>query len=129
MQRDKYQANSQRSRSFGKLIPFLVFLAIVFLIAREEIPAVGDAWERMVAPDNWLAKQTCQQAAIERSEHKEFSRLLKPGKANKTTDGMYIDRLVVGEMGRAGDEVSVEYTCYVDSEGKLVKLNRIEDSK
>jgi hypothetical protein len=116
----------RRHRSFRKIIPFLAFAFIAFMIARQEIPAVSNAWERMVAPDAWLAKQTCQEAALERVERKEFARILKPGKVSKTNDGLYIDRLLVGEMGLSGKEVSVKYSCYLDSEGKLVKVNRIE---
>jgi hypothetical protein len=118
----------KRSRPFRKFIPLLAFAFIALMIAKEEIPAVSNAWERMIAPNKWLAKQTCQKAAIENVENKEFARILKPGKVNKTTDGLYIERLVIGEMGRTGNEISIKYSCYVDSAGKLVKLNRVEDA-
>ena len=126
-----YFNNSSRKRdhSFRKIIPFLIFAFIVFMIAKEEIPVVSSAWERMVAPDEWLAKQTCQKAALDRTERKEFARILKSGKVNQTSEGMYIERLVIGEMGQSGDEVSVKYSCYLDSDGNLVKLNRIEASQ
>ncbi|MFQ5645183.1 MAG: hypothetical protein ACE5FQ_16015 [Thiogranum sp.] len=120
---------SHHDRPLRKIVPLLVFLAIAFLIARQEIPAVADAWQRLVAPDNWRAQQLCQQAAVARSGHREFTRVLKPGRVNRTSDGKYIDRLVIGEMGQSGDEVPVEYSCYVDSEGRLAKLNRIEVSQ
>lgn len=126
---DRFEHSSRkRSRPFRKLIPLLAFAFIALMIARQEIPAVGGAWERMINPDEWLAKQTCQKAAIESIERKEFARILKSGKVNKTTDGLYIERLVIGEMGRSGNEIPVEYSCYLDSEGALVKLNRIEDA-
>ncbi len=115
----------KRNRSFKKIIPLLAFAFIVLMIAREEIPAFSSAWERMFAPDEWLAKQTCQKAAIGRVEHKEFARILQSGEVNQTNDGLYIDRLVIGEMGQSGNEVPIEYSCYLDNEGKLVKLNRI----
>jgi hypothetical protein len=117
----------KRDRPFRKVIPLLVFAFIAFMIARQEVPAVGDAWDRMVAPDKWLAKQTCQKAALDSAERREFARILKSGKVNKTTEGLYIEKLVIGEMGQSGDEVAIEYSCYLDSAGELVKLNRFID--
>jgi len=126
---DRFDRTSrQRNRPFRKIIPVLIFAFIAFMIAREEIPAVSNAWERMIAPDEWQAKQTCQKAALGSVERQEFTRILKPGKVNKTTDGLYIERLVIGEMGLSGKEVSINYSCYLDSTGNLVKLNRIEDA-
>ncbi len=122
---DRYETPSQHTRPGRKLIPLLMFAAVGFLIAWNEIPAVNNAWDRIFSPDKWMAKQTCQKAAVEQSQRKEFARLLKPGKVNKTNDGIYIDRLIIGEMGQSGDEERVEYSCYLDSGGKLVKLNRL----
>ena len=126
---DRFDRTSrQQNRPFRKIIPVLIFAFIAFMIAREEIPAVSNAWERMIAPDEWQAKLTCQKAALGSAERQEFTRILKPGKVNKTTDGLYIERLVIGEMGRSGNEISINYSCYLDSTGNLVKLNRIEDA-
>ena len=125
---DRFDHSSRkRSRPLRNFIPLLAFAFIAFMIAKEEIPAVSNAWERMVAPDEWLAKQTCQKAALESVERMEFARILKSGKVNKTTDGFYIERLVIGEMGLSGNEISIEYSCYLDSAGELAKLNRIKD--
>jgi len=118
-----------RSRAFRKLVPLLMFLVIALLIAKQEIPALDDAWERLVSPGNWQARQVCQQTAIAGSEDRDFVRILKPGRVHRTTDGVYIDRLVIGEPGQSGDETPVEYSCYVDGNGKLAKLNRSEDSQ
>jgi len=126
---DRFDNSSRKqSHPFRKLIPLLAFSFIALMIAKEEIPAVSNAWEQMVAPNEWLAKKTCQKAALASIERQEFARILKPGKVNKTTDGLYIERLVVGEMGQSGNEISFEYSCYLDSAGELVKLNRIEDA-
>lgn len=130
--REAYQASSaakdteERARPFRKLIPLVIFASIAFLIAKEEIPAVNNWWERLVSPNHWLAKQTCQKAALDRVEHREFARVLRNGKVNSTRDGLYIDRLVIGEMAPSGAEEAVEYSCYLDREGKLVKLNRLQ---
>lgn len=118
----------KRERPFRKLIPVLVFAFIALIIAKQEIPAVSNTWERMVSPDKWLAKQTCQKAALESVARREFARILESGKVNKTTDGLYIERLVIGEMGPSGNEISTEFSCYLDSAGELVSLSRIEDA-
>lgn len=123
---DSYEVPSQHDRPTRKFIPLLIFAAVALFIIKEEVPAVSNAWERMVAPDKWIAKQTCQKAAIEQSEHKEFARVLKPGKVNKTSDGLYVDRIRIGVMGKSGDEESVQYSCYLNNEGKLIKLNRVD---
>ncbi|HHH43190.1 MAG TPA: hypothetical protein ENK49_03555 [Gammaproteobacteria bacterium] len=115
---------SRPVRPLRRLVPLLAFLVIGFLIARQEIPAVRDAWDRLVTPQSWQARQTCQQAAIADAEHREFSRVLKPGRVNRTVDGIYIDRLLIGTMGESGTETRIEYTCYLDADGKLVKLHR-----
>ncbi len=115
---------SRPARPLRRLVPLLAFLVIGLLIAREEIPAVRDAWDRLVAPQSWQARYTCQQAAIADSEHRAFSRVLKPGRINRTVDGIYIDRLLIGTMGASGTETRIEYTCYTDAQGKLVKLHR-----
>ena len=76
---DRFDRTSrQRNRPFRKIIPVLIFVFIAFMIAREEIPAVSDAWERMIVPDEWQAKQACQKAALGSVERQEFTRILKP---------------------------------------------------
>ena len=117
-----------RNRSLKRAVPLFVLGFIVLLIARQEIPAVNDAWERTITPDKWLAKKTCQNAALESIKRKAFARILRSGKVNKTTDGLYIENVVIGEMSVSGIEVSVEYSCYLTSAGDLIKLNRIENS-
>jgi hypothetical protein len=108
----------------GKLIPVLFFALLAGLIAHNEIPAFADWWERLVAAQDWEAKQQCQQAALAAAANPAFVRIIKPGKVHKTADGLYVDRLVLGEMGDAGAEQAVEYSCYLDSAAKLVQLNR-----
>lgn len=114
----------KRQRPLRKVIPLLVFAFIALMIAREEIPLVGSTWERLVSPDKWLARQSCEKAAVASVQRKEFARILKPGTVNKTTDGWYIERLQIGEMGQSGDEIPVEYSCYLDAAKNLVTLNR-----
>lgn len=121
---DSYEIPARNDRPGRKIVPLLMLAGFVFIVAWNEIPAVSNAWERTFSPDKWLAKQTCQQAAIEQSERKDFTRLLKPGKYNKTSKGVYIDHLVIGEMSDTGGEERIQYSCYLDSEGKLASLKR-----
>jgi len=121
-----YHSARVRHRPLRKIVPLLAFAFIALLIAREEIPAVRDGLERVFSPAEWQAKQTCRTAAFARAERGEFARMLEPGTVNKTNDGFYIEQLLIGEMGQAGNEVAVEYSCYLDSAGQLVKLNRLE---
>jgi len=116
----------RRGNNFRKLIPLLFITAFGVLIAYQEIPAFADWWERTFFFQTWQVKNTCQQAAIEESSNPDFARVLKPGKVHRTGNGAYIDRLVLGEMGKEGVEQKVEYTCYLDSAGVVVKLNRLE---
>ena len=115
----------RRSGNSRKLIPLLLIGAFGVLIAHEEIPAFAEWWEKAFSPGNWQVKKACQQAALKQSNNPNFARILKPGKAHKTANGAYVDRLVLGEMGQDGTEQKVEYTCYLDSAGALVKLNRL----
>ena len=115
----------RRRKTARRIIPFLILLVFGFVIAREEIPLVYEWSEKTFRPAVWSAKKTCQQAALGQAENRQYVRILKPGRLHKTQDGQYIDRLVLGEMGASGAEEMIEYSCYLDAQGKLYKLNRI----
>ncbi|MEE9492541.1 MAG: hypothetical protein V3W04_04095 [Gammaproteobacteria bacterium] len=117
--------HSGRRRGFGRFIPVFVMAMIAFMIAKSEVPAIDDWWERAISPDKWVARQTCQKTALERSEKRDYMRLIRPGKVNKTNDGYYVERLVYGEMGESGAEESIEYSCYIDTKGNLTSFNRL----
>ena len=124
-QRSVY-GRQQRDRHspFRKIIPFLFIAIIGMLIAREEIPAVHDWWQKTFSPDSWMAQNTCRQAVIDASGNGKYLRVLKPGEVHSTIDGLYVENLLVVELGSTGGEEKVEYTCYLDKQGKLFKLNR-----
>lgn len=124
--RQAQRARQTRSRLPQRLIPFLVMALIAVLIARQEIPAVDDWWEKTFTPADWRLKQTCREAAFEMSDNRAFTRLVKGGEVHDTEQGFYVDRLVLGEMGRDGEEKRVEYTCYLDTSRNLVRLNRLD---
>ena len=109
----------------SKLIPLLFLAVFGVIIAYNEIPAFAAWWERVVAPQHWEAKQQCQRAALSAAVNPAFARVIKPGQVHHTSAGVYVDELVLGEMGEAGAEQAVEYSCYLDSAGKLVQLNRL----
>ncbi len=115
----------RRRKTFRRIVPWLIMLVFAFVIAREEIPLVNEWSERTFRPDAWAAKKTCQQAALNQAENRQYVRILKPGKLHATQGGQYIDRLVLGEMGANGAEERIEYSCYLDAQGKLHKLNRL----
>jgi hypothetical protein len=99
---------------------------IAVLIARQEIPAVDNWWEKTFTPVDWQLKQTCRQAAVEMSDNRAFTRVVEGGEVHATEQGFYVDRLVLGEMGRDGMEQRVEYTCYFDTARQLARLNRLD---
>lgn len=121
--------HQRQGSHFRRLIPFLLIAAFGVLIAYKEIPAFADWWDRAFFPRIWQAKNTCQQAALKQSHNPDYARILKPGKVHRTANGAYVERLVLGEMGQDGAEQEVEYTCYLDSKGALVKLNRLEKKR
>jgi hypothetical protein len=114
----------QRRNPFRKLIPFLFIAVIGLLIAREEIPAVHDWWQKTFSPDSWRAQNACRQAVIDDSGNGKYLRVLKPGEVHNTIDGPYVENLLVVELGANGVEEKVKYTCYLDKQGMLFKLNR-----
>jgi hypothetical protein len=118
-----------RTRSSNKrlqrLLPFLVFAFIFLMIARKEIPVVGAWWDRTFSPGDWAARQVCYKAALARAPNGEFARVIETGDVHRTQEGVYIDDLVLGEMGENGIEVRVDYACYVNEAGDLVKLTRV----
>lgn len=108
-----------------RLIPLLFFVVLAAVIAHNEIPAFAHWWERMLAPQDWQARQRCQQAALAAAANPAFARVIRAGEVHSTSAGWYVDRLVLGEMAEGGAEQAVEYSCYLDSTGKLVQLNRL----
>ena len=107
-------------------MPILFVLVFAAIVAYNEVPAVAEAWERIVAPHAWHAKQVCRDAALAQAAQPAYARVLRPGRVHSTADGLYVERLILGEMSAAGSEVKVEYSCYVDSAGGLVRVNRLQ---
>ena len=129
-QRHAYGRQQRERRNLAKkIIPFLFIALIVILIARQEIPAVHDWWQMTFSPDSWSAQNTCRQAIIDNPGSGKYLRVLKPGEVHDTADGLYVDDLLVAELAANGFEERVAYTCYLDQQGRLFKLNRISKRK
>lgn len=114
----------QHRNPLRKLIPLLFIAIIGFLIAREEVPAVHDWWQKTFSPDSWTVLNTCRQALTDESGSGKYLRVVDPGEVHNTMDGPYVDKLLIVELGANGVEQKAEYTCYLDKQGKLFKLNR-----
>ena len=124
-QRQAYGRRQRETHSpFKKYIPLLFIAVIGILIARQEIPAFRDWWQMTFSPDSWSAQNTCRQAVIDNSGRGKYLRVLEPGEVHDTSDGPYVEGLVVMELGANGFEQRVEYTCYLDKQGSIFKLNR-----
>ena len=81
------------------------------------------------SPDSWSAQNTCRQAVIDDAGNGKYLRVLRPGEVHETMDGPYVENLLVVELGANGVEEKVEYTCYLDKQGKLFRLNRNASGK
>jgi hypothetical protein len=129
-QRPVYGRQQRERRSpLRKIVPVLFIAAIALLIARQEIPAVHDWWEMTFSPDSWRAQNSCRQAVIDDSGKGRYLRVLEPGDVHNTMDGPYVDNLLVVELGANGVEERVAYTCYLDKQGRLFRLNRKSDRR
>lgn len=117
-------ARGSDRRILHRFIPILFFAAILLLIGYNEVPAVRDTWDRTFTPQQWSARQVCAKTALQRAPNSAFARVIERGNVHPTNEGLYIDGLVLGEMGEAGSEIRVEYTCYLNAAGELVSLTR-----
>jgi len=114
----------RRHNPVKRLIPVLIMLAIGVLFARQQVPAFSDWWERTFTPDVWQVKQTCSQAALDTLKDSHYARLLDVGELHKTGDGPYLEGMRFSVLDSGGDTRVVGFTCYLDSQGRLFKLNR-----
>lgn len=105
-----------------RVVPFLIMGGILLMIARHEVPAVDEWWERTFFAETWKVKDTCRQAVLEAARQRQYVRVLKAGKVHRTRDGPYVDGLKIVVLGNAGGEEVLQYTCYLDNDGQLFRL-------
>lgn len=98
--------------------------AIGVLIAREQVPAFADWWERTFTPAVWQARHTCREAAQADLKGGRYARLLRGGELQQTVDGPILTQMTYSVLDDGGEEQVVEYSCYLDSQGRLFRLNR-----
>lgn len=113
----------QRNRA-GRLLPLLIFAGFGLFVLKEQVPAVDDAFQSFVHPDAFRAIEVCREAALAGSADPDFARLLEHGRANRTRNGFFVDRLLIGELERGKGEVRRAIECHVDSAGNLVDISR-----
>ena len=78
----------------------------------------------MFRPEIWEARHVCEQAALDKSAHPQFARIVETGEVNRTQNGYYVNDLIVGEMAEKGDETKRYFSCYIDMDGQLIKSHR-----
>jgi hypothetical protein len=105
-----------------RVVPFLIMGGILLMIARHEVPAVDEWWERTFFAEAWKVKDTCRKAVLEAASQRQYVRVLKAGKVHHTKDGPYVDGLKIVVLGNAGGEEVLQYTCYLDNDGQLFRL-------
>ena len=60
-----------------RVVPFLIMGAILLMIARHEVPAVDEWWERTFFAEAWKVKDTCRKAVLEAASQRQYVRVLK----------------------------------------------------
>lgn len=114
----------RRRKPVKRLLPLLIMAAIGVLIAREQVPAFADWWERTFTPAVWQARHTCREAAQADLKGGRYARLLRGGELQQTVDGPILTQMTYSVLDDGGEEQVVEYSCYLDSQGRLFRLNR-----
>lgn len=113
----------ERERRLQRLLPVLIFAAIGLFIAKQEVPAV-DRWiSRLLNAQAWDATEACNRAAIAAASNPAFARLVKRGRAEPTSDGFYVSKVVVAELDATGEQRSYHFSCNVNSAGEVVALS------
>ena len=117
-------ARAKRGFKPGKLIfPIAVMLFIGFFL-KEQFPQVDSWLERMFKPEVWQAREACRKQAIQSSATPDFTRLLSAGEVHNTQNGLYIKSIQYGEMTADGKETIYRFSCWLDSNGTIVKSHR-----
>ncbi len=98
--------------------------AFAAFVARQEVPAVADRWERTFTPDQWHSKRVCRDAALAELGSGRYARLVAGGDLHETPDGPYVGRMKFAVLGENGREQTVEFACYLDSDGRVFRLVR-----
>jgi hypothetical protein len=112
-----------RSRS-NKLLPVIIVAGVILLIASQEIPGFRHAIDYYIAHESWQASETCNSKALQLGVSPDFMRIIEYGDVNKTENGFFIEKILVGEMAEQGGEQRFIVDCYTDPAGNLVRADR-----
>lgn len=102
------------------LLP-LIFAVVVLAILADKIPAVHDAKEKLLHPVEYQALKACHVTALAAAERPAYARIVNSGRAHATQGAQYVEGVRVGEMGQNGGEITYDFSCYVEPDGKVVK--------
>jgi hypothetical protein len=120
------QREREHKLRLRRLIPLLIFAAIAVLIAKQEIPAV-DSWiSRIVNEEAWQAVEACRQMALDTMTQPGYTRIEKRGKAKRTEDGFYVDRLMIAELLNSGEEIRHSFSCNVNRAGVVLAISHTD---
>ncbi|HEY8555669.1 MAG TPA: hypothetical protein VIL43_14170 [Burkholderiales bacterium] len=108
----------------ARVIAPLVFAAIVLMILSDRVPALRDARDRLLHPDEYRAREACHKAALAAAEQPAYARIVARGAVHATQGAHYVEGVRVGQMGADGGEVTFEVSCYVDPDGSVVKTHK-----
>ena len=106
------------------IVPIFILSVFALVVAHDKIPAVEDWYQQTFNHKHWQVRNTCQHEALSAASQPAFARVVKPGEVKETQKGYYIDRVVLGEMGKDGREKLVNYSCYAGLDGKVVKIGQ-----
>jgi hypothetical protein len=127
MEEPRYSPASPNARPrfrIERILFPLVFALVVLAILADKIPAVHDAKEKLLHPVEYQALEACHAAALASAERPAYARIVNPGEAHATQGAQYVEGVRVGEMGQAGAEVTFDFSCYVEPDGKVVKSSK-----
>ena len=116
----------EHKRRIQRMIPLLIFGAVVLLIAKEEIPAVDNWISRLLDAEAWNAGEACRRAALADMEPSGYIRATEDGEVERTQAGFYVGGIEYAMLQSSGEELRVRYSCNVSQAGEVVALNRQE---
>jgi hypothetical protein len=127
MEEPRYSPASPNAKSrfrVERILFPLIFAIVVLTILADKIPAVQDAKEKLLHPVEHQALKACHAAALAAAERPAYARIVDSGEAHATQGAQYVEGVRVGEMGQAGAEVTFDFSCYVEPDGRVVKSHK-----
>ncbi len=121
--------NRARRKRTRRIIPFAIVLVFALFIVRDQVPFVRDLIDKTLHPNEWRAQQVCKGAALDSASKPDFARIIERGEVSKTQNGYYVSGIIVGDMSEDGGETRFDFSCYVDSTGRIANTNRLRGAR